>query len=112
MIDNYKLVFVTCKNREEAELISNRILKGRLAACCNIISNIQSSYWWKGNIEQAEEALLILKTRHQRISQLIKEVKKLHSYDVPEIIALPIESGNRDYLKWIGEETKKRNYEL
>lgn len=108
MAKDLRLVLVTCKDRIEADLISESILKKRLVACCNSISSIKSRYWWKGKIEDAEEVLLLLKTRRQKLEQLIDEVKRIHSYEVPEIIALSIENGNRDYLKWIGEETREK----
>lgn len=108
MKSNLRLVFITCKNRSEANLISKNIVKSRLGACCNTISPIKSLYWWKGKTEKAEEVLLLVKTKDELLTQLIREVKRLHSYEVPEIIALPIVRGNKDYLKWVEDETTKR----
>ncbi len=97
------VVLVTTSSREEAEKIAQALIKERLAACINIIDGIKSIYWWKGKIEESKEALMIIKSKINVLGHLIKCVKELHSYTVPEIIALPIISGNSDYLKWIDE---------
>ena len=84
------------------------LLEEHLAACVNIIPQILSRYWWQGKIETAKESLLIVKTKKSVLKQLIKKVRAIHSYTVPEIIALPIEDGNPDYLNWITESLKPR----
>ncbi|MDO8735219.1 MAG: divalent-cation tolerance protein CutA, partial [Elusimicrobiota bacterium] len=82
------------------------IVKERIVACVNIVKKIESIYWWQGKIEKSTETLLIMKTKILLVKKLIKKVKALHSYTVPEIIFLPIIDGNPDYLKWIKKETK------
>jgi periplasmic divalent cation tolerance protein len=82
-------------------------MKNKLAACVNIIDNIKSIFWWQGKIDKAKEVLLIIKTKKKLIDKLIKKVKSLHSYAVPEIIALPIIAGNKKYLEWIDESVRK-----
>jgi periplasmic divalent cation tolerance protein len=101
----YSVVFVTASNKKEAERIAGGILKEKLAACVNIIEKITSFFWWEGKIDRASECLLIIKTRKALLAKLIKKVRALHSYEVPEIIALPIVAGNKKYLEWINEST-------
>ena len=105
-MNNFIVVFVTVKDRTEAKKLTKALLGKKLAACVNIIPKVESAYWWKGKIEKADELLLIIKTRKSLLNKLIIEVKKNHSYTVPEIISLPITGGNKDYLNWIGESTK------
>lgn len=104
--DVFRVVFVTCSSREEAEKISKTLVKERLAACVNIVSTVKSFFWWEGRIDEAEEHLLIIKTSVEKIEKLIGRVKELHSYSVPEIISLPILEGNKEYLKWIEDSLK------
>ena len=99
------LVFITTGNRGEAEKIAGRILEEKLAACVNIVDDIESLYWWKGRIEKGVESLMIIKSRIEKLPELIRLVKKEHSYEVPEIIAVPILAGSPDYLKWLDEST-------
>lgn len=101
----YFVIFCTAGSREEGEKIARRLVEGRLAACVNIVPGVTSIFTWKGAVDQAEECLLIIKTRGELIPQLISRIKSLHSYDVPEIIALPITDGNTAYLDWISEVT-------
>jgi len=101
----YVVIFITAPNKKEAEHIAQQLIKTRLAACVNITENIKSIFWWKGKVDRASEVLLIIKTRKSLINKLIKKVKSLHSYAVPEIIALPIIAGNKQYLDWINEST-------
>lgn len=97
----YIVIFVTCANKEEGEKISQGLLRKKLVACVNLIPEIISRYWWQEKIEVSSETLLIIKTKKSLFKQIVTEVKKLHSYTVPEIIALPIIEGNKDYLNWI-----------
>ena len=99
----YRIVFVTCASTAEARKIGRSAVKKKLAACANILPGVESIYRWKGKVEQAREVLMVLKTSALRLPQLEREVKRLHSYDVPEFIALPIVVGSKEYLKWIGE---------
>ena len=100
------VVFITIDSRENAQIISNKLLTERKAACVNIIPKVESHYWCQGKIESANELLLIVKTRALLIDELVKLVKENHPYTVPEIIALPIIGGNQDYLNWIEKETQ------
>lgn len=102
----HNVVFITASNKKEARRIAEEIIKNRLAACVNIIGNIDSLFWWEGKVDSAKEALLIVKTKRALIKKLIKKVKSLHSYKVPEIIALSIAAGSKDYLDWISECTR------
>ena len=88
---------------DKGEELANFIVENKLGACVNVVSEVSSVYWWKGNIEKDRESLLIVKTTSERFSLLCEKVKSVHPYTVPEIIALPIVSGNEDYLKWIEE---------
>jgi len=99
------IVFITVADEEEARLISRVLLKQRKAACINIIPGVNSLFWWQEKIDSAEESLLVIKTRSVLLDEITQLVKEIHSYDVPEIIALPIIGGNKDYLEWIDNET-------
>jgi len=100
------VVFITTQNVKQARDISLRLIKAKLAACVNIVSGVKSIFWWQGKVDSAKEALLIVKTKKSLLNRLVKTVKKLHSYDVPEIIALPIIGGNKEYLKWLNDSTR------
>jgi periplasmic divalent cation tolerance protein len=108
MTDNI-VVLVTCGSAKEARRIARALIDSRLAACGNILqAPVQSIYRWKGRVESAQEYLLIIKTSRRRFAELEKTVKRLHSYDVAEIIALPIAAGSAEYLRWIGDCVEKR----
>jgi len=97
-----RIVLVTCGTLKEARRIARSVVRKRLAACVNVIlSPAESFYWWKGKLEKAREYLLVMKTTAKRLAELEKEVKRLHSYDVPEFIALSIVAGSSDYLAWL-----------
>lgn len=100
-----RLIYITCPNREEALMIGKSLVEQRLAACANVLNGMTSVYWWEGKVQDDQECVLILKTRETLVPALIQKVKKLHSYDVPAIVSLPILDGNPDYLQWIGRET-------
>src|SRR3989338_9331518 len=93
------VIFITVSNQEEAGKIADALVKKRLVACVNIINSIKSIFHWKGKIDSADEILLIAKSVKRNFNKIVKEVKRLHSYECPEIIALPIIAGNEDYLK-------------
>jgi len=97
----YVVVLVTAKDKKEAQKISSGLIKAKLAACVNIIDKVDSVFFWAGKIDQAKESLLVIKSRKEKLSQIIKLVKSLHSYEVPEIIAIPIIAGDKLYLRWI-----------
>jgi len=101
------MVFITVPDKKEAENISAILIDSRIAACVNIIENIKSNFWWKGKKENIKECLLIVKTRKSFFKKIVKTVKSAHSYDVPEIIAIPIIAGYEPYLDWIEKSTSK-----
>lgn len=105
---SHVVVLVTGPSADEAERIGRALVEERLAACANLIPSISSAYWWKGKIEEATEALLVLKTRQDLVERLVTRVRALHSYSVPEVIALPILGGNPDYLRWIDDSVESR----
>ena len=104
---SYSVVLIAAAGVEEARLLADILLKERLAACINILPGVESRYWWQGGLETAPECLLFVKSRTSYLDAIIEKVKKAHSYQVPEIIALPISGGNSDYLNWLGSETAK-----
>jgi len=101
------VIFVTTDSEEEAHKIANLLLSQRKAACVNIVPRVDSFFWWQGKLDSAQESLLIIKTKASLLPKLIDLVKGVHSYNVPEIIALPIIGGNEDYLKWIDSEIEE-----
>jgi len=101
------VVLVTCANAAEAGRIARAAVKARLAACANIFpGSVTSIYRWKGKVETAKERLLLMKTSRKRLSSLEALVARLHSYEVPEFIALPVAAGSRKYLSWMVESLK------
>jgi periplasmic divalent cation tolerance protein len=108
MPTQFRLVLVTCSSLPEARKISRSLLQKRLAACINIHSApLESIYRWKGKIETAREHLLLIKTTARRLKSLEREVLRLHSYETPEFLVLPISSGSRAYLRWLSDSCKK-----
>lgn len=100
----YVVVLVTCGSRAEAQRIAREIVSRRLAACANLLEiPVQSVYRWQGKVERVREFLLLMKTSVRRLPALEAEVQRLHSYDVPEFIALPIVAGSQKYLHWLAE---------
>jgi periplasmic divalent cation tolerance protein len=103
-----RIVMVTCGTKTEARLIARRVVSNNLAACVNIVqSPVESVYTWKGKVEEAREYLLMMKTTAKRLSGLEREVKRLHSYDVPEFIALKITEGSASYVAWLSSSVAK-----
>ena len=100
------VILITASTEEEAHKIADRLLTQRKAACINIVPAVSSVFWWQGKLESDQESLLIIKTSAGLLDEIVSLVKEIHSYDVPEIIALPIVGGNQDYLEWIEEEVK------
>ena len=99
----YRVLLTTTSSKAEAKTIANALVQSRVVACVNIIPNISSIYRWEGNINEENEFLLFIKTKKSKEREVEKLILKLHSYDVPEIISLPIESGSQKYLDWIDE---------
>ena len=100
---SFIIVLVTAKDTEEARKIANGLLAEHLVACANIIDRIESLFWWQGRVDEAREVLLLLKTKSDLMDRIIIKVKSLHSYETPEIIAIPISAGSEDYLNWINK---------
>jgi len=98
---SYLIVFMTASNREEAVKIVRTLLEERLIACGNIIDPVSSFFWWQGKIAEEKETLVIMKSHEKLFKKLSKRVRELHSYDVPEILALPIVDGSSSYLEWL-----------
>jgi periplasmic divalent cation tolerance protein len=98
-------VYVTAADAEEAKAIGRRLVEEQLAACANILPGATSIFRWEGRLEEASEAVLILKTTEQKLERLIDRAKALHSYDCPCIEALPVVEGNREFLEWVVRET-------
>jgi len=99
----YRVVLVTCGSIAEARKLGRALVEKRLAACANIVAGVESIYRWKEKVERAREVLVMMKTSATRLRELESEVKRIHSYDVPEFIVLSIAAGSKEYLKWIGE---------
>ncbi len=102
---NYILIFTTSPTKALAQKIAKDLIKEKLAACVNISSPIESTYFWKGKICCEKEFLLLIKSKKSLFKKLEKRIRQLHTYEVPEIIALPILQGNEDYLTWITKQT-------
>lgn len=101
------VVFCTCLNQVSGKEIANALVGEKLAACVNIIPAVESVYTWKGEICRDSEILLIIKTRTELFTELENRIKSLHSCDVPEIIAFPVQKGSLEYLKWIDDTTAR-----
>jgi periplasmic divalent cation tolerance protein len=99
------VVLSTCGSEEEAVKVARSLVEARVAACVSIVPAVRSIYRWKASVEDSAEVLLIVKTRRELFARLEAELRKVHSYEVPEAIALPIEEGLEDYLSWIDAET-------
>jgi periplasmic divalent cation tolerance protein len=102
------IVYVTAGSPSEGDRLARALVEERLAACVNRVAAVQSVYRWEGKLEQSEEQLLIIKTQRSLFTALEKRVRELHSYAVPEIVALPIIEGSQDYLRWLAEQTTGR----
>src|SRR6266404_6840369 len=98
---------VTCSSRKEARKVARLVLKKKLAACVNIVGGLESHYWWRGKLESARECLLLIKTTRARVGGVTSAVKTAHSYEVPEVIFLPVVAGERNYLNWLRSSIAK-----
>ena len=102
----YALVYITTSGEEESKKIGRTVVEERLAGCVNIISAIESLYWWKGEIEEDKESILIAKTKVSNVENIIKRVKEIHSYENPAILAIPIINGSKEYLDYLDAEIR------
>ncbi|MCE7869427.1 divalent-cation tolerance protein CutA [bacterium CPR1] len=105
-MSEYCVCLITASSPQEARNLAYGLVESGLAACVNRVPQVTSVYSWMGKVEEAGEILLIAKTTSTHLQGLIDKVKELHSYDVPEVVALPIVGGNRDYLRWIDESVR------
>jgi periplasmic divalent cation tolerance protein len=99
-------VYATASDAVEAKRIGRAVVEERLAACANVIEHLSSVYWWQGEVQEASEAALVLKTTAARVDALVTRIKALHSYDCPAIVALPVATGFAGFLDWVGSETR------
>jgi periplasmic divalent cation tolerance protein len=100
------VILITCSNKGEANKIAEALIKEKKAACVNIVPIVESVFWWEGKVDRSKESLLIVKTKKASFPQVEKLVKSLHSYSVPEIIALEVTKGEKKYLEWINESVR------
>ena len=107
--EEFVVVLVTAGSSEEAARIGQTLVAERLAACANVIGPIRSIYRWQGAVEDAAEHLLLLKARARDVKVLGERVRALHSYEVPEVLALPIRAGSAAYLAWLAESTARKS---
>lgn len=104
----FRVVLVTCATLEEARKIAREVVEKHLAACVNVVTHaVESFYTWEGELENGSEYLLIMKTSEDRLEELKSEVLRLHSYDTPEFIAVPIVAGSETYFKWLEESVRR-----
>ena len=108
IMSEYIQVTTTVAQKEEAKAIAEAVLESRLAACVQIVGPITSMYWWDDDIDKSSEYLCIIKSRQDNYAELEKAIRTAHSYDVPEIIAVPITAGSKDYLTWLDSEMNKK----
>lgn len=100
------VVFVTAASRKEAGNIAAGLIRDKLAACVNIVDKVDSVFFWDGKVRKSRETMLMIKTHRSKLDKLFRRVKSLHSYTVPEIIALPVAAGYKPYLRWIDESVR------
>jgi periplasmic divalent cation tolerance protein len=116
MFNNLRLVYITTKDKAEAKSIGRNIVEQRLAACVNIIDGMEAIYRWEGEIEEANECILIAKTPYHNVRELTDLVKKMHSYDCPCVISVQLteQEGNEEYQHWLLKNSKRQviNYEI
>jgi len=101
------LVLTTVARAEDAERIAEELVGRRLAACVSVLPGVRSFYRWKGGVEREDERLLLIKTRSERLEALRQAILSLHPYEVPEVVAVPIEAGHRAYLEWLDESVRE-----
>ncbi len=104
-INNVVVVMVTTSNQDEAAKIAEQVVQSRLAACASTIPTVRSTYWWEGKVMNDQESLVLIKTTSEKYASLQETIQQLHSYKVPEVIAIPVIDGYAPYLEWVGRET-------
>jgi periplasmic divalent cation tolerance protein len=105
-VTQYLLVITTVPDADVGQIVAEKIIEERLAACVHLQSAGQSIYWWEGKVMQDQEHTLLIKTKNAAYSRLEEKIREIHPYDVPEIIAIPIQKGSEEYLGWIDSETQ------
>ncbi len=105
-LEEYILVSTTVDKKEDADKIAKMVVERRLAACAQVLGPIVSTYWWMGKIETSEEWLILIKSEKSLYDELEKTIKEIHPYKVPEIVALPIIAGSKEYLEWLRSELR------
>ena len=105
MADEYCLIYCTCPNAEAGQKIADALVERRLAACVNLVPGLRSTYRWKGEICRDDEVLLLIKTRSELFERVKTAILKLHPYELPEVIAVPVSAGHETYLDWIRANT-------
>ena len=98
-------VLMTAPDRATGREVAARLVEERLAACGNVLDGVTSVFWWEGEVQDEDEVLVILKTTTARVSALTDRARELHPYDVPEVLALPVDGGLQEYMDWVREET-------
>ncbi len=106
MDTQYVQVFISCESRAQAKSMVDSLLEDQIIACAQILPKVESFYRWRGQIERAEECLLLIKSRKDQMAAIQSRVIELHTYEVPEILAVPVVDGSTEYLNWINEQIK------
>ena len=101
------VVLVTVPDRETGLRIARHLVERRVAACVNVVGGVRSVYWWEGKVEESDEALLIIKTSSDRVNDVVRSVREVHPYQLPEILAVPAVAGLKEYMDWVFAETHK-----
>ncbi len=104
----YLQVITVAGSKEEAERISQTVVENRLAGCGQVLGPVTSTYWWKGKIDKTEEWVCLIKSRTDLYEELERAIRQVHSYEVPEILAMPIATGSKSYLNWLESELEKK----
>ena len=94
------VVFVTCGSLAEARKLARAVLEAKLAACVNIVPRVESHFWWQGKLDKAAECLLVMKSAQRHFRKLVAAVRRAHSYDTPEIVAIPVSAAEKRYARW------------
>ncbi|MCF2862009.1 divalent-cation tolerance protein CutA [Pseudoalteromonas sp. Cnat2-41] len=103
MTTHYRLIFTTCANKQEARAMAEQLVQLKLAACVNILPEVESIYMWQGEVTSENETKLLIKTKSEKMNQVIQTIKQLHSYEVPEIQVVDVATGNLAYFNWMDE---------